>query len=62
MFAIGVGEAVNVNELLSIASSVNHTYTVSNYEALQKLKKDLAWKACQSTCLHLGEQVLMLYF
>lgn len=47
IFAIGVGPYINDAELKSIATSADHVYKVRSYSALEKLKKDLAWKACQ---------------
>lgn len=49
MFAIGVGKAVNEDELKAIASNPdsNYVYTVNSYDALDTLKHILAQKACE---------------
>jgi len=47
LFAIGVGPYVNREELKAIASSPELVFEVDDYEALDKLRGELAWKACQ---------------
>ena len=49
MFAIGVGTQYQLEELENIASQPYDTYvsTVDNYDALDGLKKELAWKTCK---------------
>ena len=49
MFAIGVGHSINLEELHAIASqpSDEYTFEATTYEALNKLKNDLAWEVCQ---------------
>ena len=48
IFAIGIGESVNVDELDEIASrpAREFTFTVENYSALSKLSQTLAARIC----------------
>ena len=50
VMAIGVGHKILEEELYAIASSPDDVYMVDNYEALDRLKENLAWKACQGGC------------
>jgi hypothetical protein len=53
MFAIGVGQFINRDELEQIASEPvnNYYYTVDDYNALETIKKFLAWEACTGTTM-----------
>lgn len=52
IFAIGVGQAVDMQELLNIASTPQREYTfaVNDYTALKSIKKLLAMKTCEGRC------------
>ncbi|KAH3883325.1 hypothetical protein DPMN_007279 [Dreissena polymorpha] len=47
--AIGIGNAVDYNELLAIASDANHTFRVANFNALSSIKAELTQKTCNIT-------------
>ena len=49
MFAVGVGQDIDMGELHAIASKPAQDYvnTVDNYDALNSIKELLAIKACQ---------------
>eukprot|EP00918_Siedleckia_nematoides_P051203 GHVU01112048.1.p1 GENE.GHVU01112048.1~~GHVU01112048.1.p1 ORF type:complete len:1244 (-),score=166.16 GHVU01112048.1:116-3619(-) len=51
IFAIGVGQKVDTEELYRIATSEDYVFTVENYAALDLLKQLIAWKACHVTTL-----------
>ena len=44
---IGIGDAADKNELHSIASQTDVVFKVDTYDALKRLKKILAFKACE---------------
>lgn len=54
--AIGVGHKILERELYAIASSPEDVFMVDNYEALDRLKDSLAWKACQGEFIITGFQ------
>ena len=51
VFAVGVGQDIDMGELHAIASKPADEYvnTVDNYDALNSIKELLAIKACQGT-------------
>ncbi|CAI9721272.1 type VI, alpha [Octopus vulgaris] len=48
VFSIGVGSNVRQSELESIASDKSHIFTVTNFKALENIKKNLAIKTCEA--------------
>jgi collagen type VI alpha len=51
IFAIGVGQQVNRQELEAIASEPDMVFQVDDYTVLDGLRQRLAWRACQVTTL-----------
>jgi collagen type VI alpha len=51
IFAIGVGQQVNREELEAIASEPDMVFQVDDYSVLDGLRQRLAWRACQVTTL-----------
>ncbi|OWF48416.1 Collagen alpha-5(VI) chain [Mizuhopecten yessoensis] len=49
VFAIGIGKAVKMEELVAIGSEPSETYvyTVSNFKVLNEIRKTLAYKVCR---------------
>ena len=44
---IGIGDGADKNELHAIASEADVVFKVDTYDALKRLKKILAFKACE---------------
>ena len=53
VFAVGIGDQVNKDELKSIASEPveNYMFEVGSYELLDEIKEKLAIGACEGECL-----------
>ena len=50
VIAIGIGSGVRQSELNTIASDAAHAITVANFNALQTVKSQLTFVACNSKC------------
>ncbi|XP_052276838.1 collagen alpha-1(XIV) chain-like isoform X2 [Dreissena polymorpha] len=57
--AIGIGNAVDDNELRAIASDANHTIRVATFDALNSIKVELTQKTCD-TCNDLSDVCFIL--
>ncbi|KAH3771811.1 hypothetical protein DPMN_173140 [Dreissena polymorpha] len=53
IYAVGIGNGVNMNELQTLASDPDsrHLYTANNFDALSSLKDILATKLCNGMCV-----------
>ncbi|XP_069109688.1 LOW QUALITY PROTEIN: collagen alpha-5(VI) chain-like [Argopecten irradians] len=58
VIALGIGSAVDKAELLAIASDAKHAFTVSNFDLLHVLEKELT----DTTCTVCGDQPADLVF
>lgn len=53
VIAIGIGHAVDLNELKAIATDQQHVFTVSNFDLLPTLQKELEDKTCTSMYIYI---------
>jgi hypothetical protein len=51
VIAVGIGNYVKHAEIQYIASDVDHAFSVGNFAALNSIKSELAYAACQSKVL-----------
>ncbi|KAK3595499.1 hypothetical protein CHS0354_021597 [Potamilus streckersoni] len=59
IIAIGIGNAINKDELYGIASDSNHVFTVTGFTALQQIREDIKKAACAATEMRTTETAML---